>query len=60
MLCSPFLSDCLESWTLLALHYGVSVCVIPVGGKATADGALASVSDEKPARDSVGRGDRVE
>ena len=44
----------------LALHYGVSVCVIPVRGKATAYKEPASVTDEKPARNSAGRGGPVD
>ncbi len=38
-----------------ALHNGSSVCVIPLRGKATADGEPASVTDEEPAHDSTGR-----
>ena len=34
--------------------------VFPLRGKATADGEPASVTDEEPARDSVGRCDPVD
>ena len=43
-----------------ALHNGSSVCVIPLRGKASADGEPASVTDEEPAHDSTGRCGQVD